>query len=317
MYFLFPLRRKNAIILKKHLGIHFMQKKIRKAVFPVAGLGTRSLPATKATPKEMLPIVDKPIIQYAVEEAVAAGITELIFVTSVSKRSIEDHFDSNYELEAKLIQSGKLDSLEMIRNIPPRGAHCVYIRQHNPLGLGHAVLCARDIIGDEDFAVILADDLIANGNKLCLEQMVDVHAKINSSILALQEVPPIETEKYGIAGLADKNLKIGQASEITTIVEKPKHAPSNFAVIGRYILSPKIFDFLANTKAGAIGEIQLTDGIANLLKHEKVYGYFFEGTRYDCGNKFGCLQAIIAYAQKHPEIGKQFKDYLRNLEICR
>lgn len=292
-----------------------MSKRIRKAVFPVAGLGTRFLPATKATPKEMLPIVDKPLIQYAVEEAVAAGITELIFITSHSKRAIEDHFDSNYELEDKLAKSGKEELLAMIKGIPAKGVHSVYVRQKHPLGLGHAVLCARDIVGDEDFAVILADDLIANGKKLCLAQMMDVYNEKHSSVLALQEVQPTETEKYGIAGLVDKNLKIGTATEITTLVEKPKrgHSPSNFAVIGRYILSAKIFDFLAQEKVGAIGEIQLTDGIASLLQHEKVYGYFFEGTRYDCGNKLGYLQAIVTYAKKHPEVGKQFSRYLKEI----
>jgi len=294
-----------------------MDKKIRKAVFPVAGLGTRFLPATKANPKEMLPIVDKPIIQYAVEEAVAAGITELIFVTSMSKRSIEDHFDTHYELETKLAQGGKNELLEMIRNIPPRGTRCVYIRQHTPLGLGHAVLCAREVIGDEDFAVILADDLIDDGKRLCLGQMVDVCQQVNGSILALQEVASTEVEKYGIVALADKNLKIGEASLISKIIEKPqpKQAPSNFAVIGRYILSHKIFDLLTHVKPGAIGEIQLTDGIAALLQHEKVYGYAFKGTRYDCGNKSGYLEATVAYALRHPEVGTQFKHYLKSLKI--
>lgn len=292
-----------------------MSMKIRKAVFPVAGLGTRFLPATKATPKEMLPIVDKPLIQYAVEEAVAAGITELIFITSHSKRAIEDHFDSNYELEDKLAKSGKEGLLAMVKGIPAKGVHCVYVRQNYPLGLGHAVLCARDVVGDEDFAVILADDLIANGKKLCLEQMVDIYHQKHGSVLALQEVAPTETEKYGIAGLADKNLQIGSATEITTLIEKPRQsqAPSNFAVIGRYILSAKIFGFLAQASAGTHGEIQLTDGISSLLKHEKVYGYFFEGTRYDCGSKFGYLKATVTYARKHPEVGEQFSRYLKEI----
>jgi len=289
-------------------------KKIRKAIFPVAGLGTRFLPATKANPKEMLPIVDKPLIQYAVEEAVAAGITELIFVTSLSKRAIEDHFDSNYELEDKLAKNGKHELLELVRNIPPRGAHCIYVRQHNPLGLGHAVLCAREIVEDEDFAVILADDLIDNSHKPCLAQMIEVYNAQQSSVVALQEVAPEETDRYGIAALMNNNLKVGMASQITSVVEKPKKgtAPSNFAIIGRYIFSSKIFALLANTKVGAVGEIQLTDSIASLLQDEKVYGYFFSGTRYDCGTKLGYLEATIAYGQKHPEIGKQFRNYLRS-----
>lgn len=288
-------------------------KKIRKAVFPVAGLGTRFLPATKANPKEMLPIVDKPLIQYAVEEAIAAGIKELIFVTSLSKRSIEDHFDTNYELEAKLAASDKKDLLEMVRNILPPGVSCVYIRQHQPLGLGHAVLCAKNIVGDEPFAVLLADDLIDGGDeKHCLAQMVEVFEKSNASVLAIQKIDPTETWRYGIAAVADDILK---SPLITKIVEKPKPevAPSNLAVVGRYILSPSIFAFLANLHGGANNEIQLTDGIADLLNIEPVRAYLFKGTRYDCGSKLGYLQATIAYARRHPEVGQRFEKYLQEL----
>jgi UTP--glucose-1-phosphate uridylyltransferase len=289
-----------------------MQAIIKKAVFPVAGLGTRFLPATKANPKEMLPIVDKPLIQYAVEEAVEAGITQLIFVTSLSKRSIEDHFDSNYELEAKLVEGGKNELVTMVRNIIPRGVNCVYVRQQEPLGLGHAVLCARDVVGKEPFAVLLADDLIDNGCDSCLKQMLHIYKKINSSVLAIQSVTASETEKYGIVGLENKSLAEGEYAKITTIIEKPKanHAPSNFASIGRYILTPQVFDLLESTSKGAIGEIQLTDGIDKLLCSQDVYGYAFRGCRYDCGSKLGYLQATVKYGLKHPEIGKLFAKYL-------
>jgi len=290
------------------------RKKIRKAVFPVAGLGTRFLPATKANPKEMLPIVDKPLIQYAAEEAVEAGITELIFVTSLSKRSIEDHFDSNFELEAKLAESGKHELLNMVKNILPHGVSCVYTRQAFPLGLGHAVLCAKNIVGDEPFAVILADDLIDGEKKHCLAQMVEVYEKTASSVLAIQRIEPHETEKYGIVDIVDDILK---SPEITKIVEKPKPdvAPSNLAVVGRYILSPRIFASLEKTQSGAIGEIQLTDGIAALLKEESVRAYLFKGTRYDCGSKLGYLQAMVEYGLKHAEVGKRFGEYLGKLKI--
>jgi len=286
--------------------------KIRKAVFPVAGLGTRFLPATKANPKEMLPIVDKPLIQYAAEEAVAAGITQLIFVTSYSKRAIEDHFDTNFELESKLEENGKTEMLKLVREILPKGVSCVYVRQHNPLGLGHAVLCAKDVVGDEPFAVILADDLIDGGANPCLKQMVDVYERTGDGVLAIQEVLPNETEKYGIVAL-DGNVL--QSPPISKIVEKPKadKAPSNMAVVGRYILPSSIFALLERTQSGAIGEIQLTDGIAALLKKEKMRAHLFSGTRYDCGTKLGYLEATIAYARKHPEVGEKFEKYLHKL----
>ena len=292
-----------------------MPTKIRKAVFPVAGLGTRFLPATKANPKEMLPIVDKPLIQYAAEEAVAAGITQLIFVTSLSKRAIEDHFDTNFELETKLAEDHKDELLAIVHNVLPDGVSCVYVRQQSPLGLGHAVLCAKDIVGNEPFAVLLADDLIDAGNKTCLEQMLDVYNKVNSSVLAIQQVALPETEKYGIVGLDKTDLKCGDFNKITTIIEKPKpqNAPSTFASIGRYILSPRVFEFLEKTNRGTGGEIQLTDGIDSLMTEQAVYGYVFHGKRYDCGSKFGYLQATVNYALKHPEVGQRFKKYLQEL----
>jgi UTP--glucose-1-phosphate uridylyltransferase len=284
-----------------------MAMKITKAVFPVAGFGTRFLPATKANPKEMLPIVDKPLIQYAVEEAISAGIKQLIFVTSHSKRSIEDHFDSNFELESKLAERNKHKMLEMVQNILPKGVSCVYVRQTEQLGLGHAVLCAKDVVGDDPCAVLLADDLI-DGNKSCLQQMLAVYEKTSNSILAVQEVAPSETEKYGVVELDKTDPK-----RITNIIEKPKaaQAPSNLAAIGRYILTPRIFYFLENIQQGAIGEIQLTDAIARLVTEERVNICVFDGKRYDCGNKLGYLQATVEYALKHPEIGPQFGEYLR------
>jgi UTP--glucose-1-phosphate uridylyltransferase len=290
---------------------------IRKAVFPVAGLGTRFLPATKANPKEMLPIVDKPVIQYAVEEAIECGIKELIFITSISKRSIEDHFDSNFELETKLAETGKKELLNTVQNMLPKDVFCVYIRQYRPLGLGHAVLCARDVVGNEPFALFLADDLIDGGEKSCLAQMIDVYKETKSSILALQKVTEAEVEKYGIVGMNQKEIQLGKAAKINNIVEKPKpnKAPSRYASVGRYILTPKVFTFLQNVKPGAIGEIQITDGILQLMKVENVYGYMFEGTRYDCGNKLGYLEAVVSYARRHPEIGKDFEKYLT--KICR
>jgi len=284
---------------------------IRKAVFPVAGLGTRFLPATKANPKEMLPIVDKPLIQYAVEEALQAGITELIFVTSMGKRSIEDHFDSNYELESTLEASGKYSLLSIVRDILPQGVTCVYVRQPQALGLGHAVLCAKSVVGDEPFAVLLADDLIDAGQKSCLSQMMPIFKTTGKSILAIQPVAPAETNKYGIVA-----LEKGQSNRVTTIVEKPApaKAPSNLASVGRYILTPEIFTLLETTAPGAGGEIQLTDAIAALLAKEAVYAYPFRGTRYDCGSKLGYLKATIAYALKHPEIGEQLKAYLAEVK---
>ena len=287
---------------------------IKKAVFPVAGLGTRFLPATKANPKEMLAIVDKPLIQYAVEEAIAAGVTELIFVTSSSKRAIEDHFDSNYELESKLEQRGNLERLSIIRSILPNGVSCAYIRQANPLGLGDAVLCAKNLVGNEPFAVLLADDLIDGGEKTCLEQMIPHYQETQSSVIAVQSVPSSETEKYGIIGL-DKQQP--HSKRISAIVEKPPaaKAPSNFGVVGRYILTPKIFTMLETTQRGAGGEIQLTDAISRLLELEAVYAHVLEGKRYDCGTKLGYLQATVNYALRHPEVGKEFGEYLREFEV--
>lgn len=284
--------------------------KLTKAVFPVAGLGTRFLPATKANPKEMLPIVDKPLIQYAVEEAVAAGITELIFVTSSSKRAIEDHFDSNFELEATLLERGNNELLSIVQSILPEGVSCAYIRQKSPQGLGHAVLCARQLIMNEPFAVLLADDLIDGGSKPCLKQMIEHFSHIQSSMIAVQKIAKTETKKYGIVDVAamDDSLLVMRG-----IIEKPnpEQAPSNLGVVGRYILTPNIFAQLENTSKGSGGEIQLTDAIAKLLKHESVYAYQFDGKRYDCGTKLGYLEATIAYALKHPELADDFK---RSLE---
>lgn len=283
---------------------------VTKAIFPVAGLGTRFLPATKANPKEMLPIVDKPLIQYAVEEAVAAGVTELIFVTSSSKRAIEDHFDSNFELESNLIERGKLELLAIVRDILPDGVSCAYIRQKSPKGLGHAVLCAKQLVMNEPFAVLLADDLIDGGSHSCLQQMVGEFNESQSSIIAVQSIPREETIKYGIVDVADQHSRI---SSIKDIIEKPdpKNAPSTLGVVGRYILTPRIFTLLENTSQGSGGEIQLTDAIAKLLQEEKVYALQFQGKRYDCGTKLGYLQATIAYALKHPELADDFK---RSLE---
>lgn len=284
--------------------------KITKAVFPVAGLGTRFLPATKANPKEMMPVVDKPLIQYAVEEAVAAGITELIFVTSSSKRAIEDHFDSNFELESNLIERAKFDLLEIVRDILPERVSCAYIRQRSPQGLGHAVLCARQLVMNEPFAVLLADDLIDGGQKSCLAQMVDVFHQSNTSVVAVQQVAPVETQKYGVIDVNRNDMPI---AAIRGIVEKPapEHAPSHFGVVGRYILTPRIFDLLEHTACGSGGEIQLTDAIATLLQEEPVYALQFQGKRYDCGSKLGYLEATLEYALKHPELAYDFKKYLQ------
>jgi UTP--glucose-1-phosphate uridylyltransferase len=282
---------------------------IRKAVFPVAGLGTRFLPATKANPKEMLTIVDKPLIQYAAEEAISAGVEELIFVTSSSKRAIEDHFDKNFEMETELERKGKTTLLELVRNVVPKGVSCVYVRQPEALGLGHAVLCAKPVVGDEPFAVILADDLIDGGNKPCMAQMAEAFAYNRCSLLGVEEVPPEETEKYGIV----KSDEITRAlSRVSSIVEKPKpeDAPTTLAVVGRYILTPRIFDLLETIPKGAGGEIQLTDAIASLLEEEQVLAYQFEGQRYDCGSKLGYLRATVEYALQHPELSRDFLEYL-------
>jgi UTP--glucose-1-phosphate uridylyltransferase len=286
-------------------------KAIRTAVFPVAGRGTRFLPATKASPKEMLPVVDKPLIQYAVEEALAAGATRLVFVTGASKRAIEDHFDTDAELEKLLDSQGKSELAEQLRSVLPAAATCIYIRQPAPLGLGHAVLCARPAVGHEPFFVHLADDLI-DADKPCLKQMAEVHAQKQASVLGVEEVEPSETDKYGIV---DTGGSREQVAAISAIVEKPKPslAPSNLAVVGRYVLSPAIFDHLENIGAGAGGEIQLTDGIARLMHDEPVYAYRFQGKRYDCGSKLGYLQATVEYGLKHGKLGAPFRAYLQQL----
>ena len=284
-----------------------MSKQVRAAVFPVAGRGTRFLPATKASPKEMLPIVDKPLIQYAVEEAIAAGATKLIFVTGASKRAIEDHFDTDAELERALTDSGKTDLLETIKGIVPDNVSCVYIRQGEPLGLGHAVLCARPAVGDEPFFVHLADDLIA-GEPPCLKQMAGEYQNHGSSVVAVEEVPHENTSSYGIVAVEESD----NGQRVTRIVEKPdpEDAPSNLAVVGRYLLAPEIFDKLVNTGRGAGGEIQLTDAIADLLDDGDVFAYRFSGDRYDCGSKLGYLEATVAYGLAHSEVGDAFRAYL-------
>jgi UTP--glucose-1-phosphate uridylyltransferase len=284
---------------------------IRTAVFPVAGRGTRFLPATKASPKEMLPIVDKPLIQYAVEEAIAAGATKLVFVTGSSKRAIEDHFDVDFELENTLESGKKFAMLEMIRSIVPSGVYCVYIRQGLPLGLGHAVLSARPVVGNEPFFVHLADDLI-HSQVPCLEQMRLHFDKHRCSVLGVETVPSDQTDSYGIVAVEETAPGV---QRVTRIVEKPKPeaAPSNLAVVGRYVLTPTIFDELERTERGAGGEIQLTDGIAALLKREPVHVLPFEGTRYDCGSKIGYLRATVEYALRHPELGENFRAYLQSV----
>ncbi|MBN9288716.1 MAG: UTP--glucose-1-phosphate uridylyltransferase [Gammaproteobacteria bacterium 39-13] len=284
---------------------------VTKAIFPVAGLGTRFLPATKANPKEMLPIVDKPLIQYAVEEAISAGITELVFVTSSSKRAIEDHFDTNFELEHCLSSQGKSELLQMVQNIVPKGVDCIYVRQPQALGLGHAVLCARQVIGRVPFAVLLADDLI-DAQTPCLKQMLEIYHEANASVVAVQEIPREDVQKYGVIAV-DKGWH-GQG-QVQAIVEKPKpnEAPSNYGVVGRYILTAETFDHLQQIPPGRGGEIQLTDAIARLLKHQKVMALQFKGTRHDCGSKLGYLQATISLGLKHPELGAEFKKYLHGL----
>jgi len=287
-------------------------KKVRKAVFPVAGMGTRFLPATKASPKEMLPIVDKPLIQYAVEEAVAAGVTDMIFVTGRSKRAIEDHFDKAYELETELEARGKTEMLNFVRNMIPRHINCIYIRQAEALGLGHAVLCAKPVVGDEPFAVLLADDLL-DGEPPVLKQMVDNYDYYRCSVLGVQDVPRSDTKSYGIV---DARPVAERVEQVAAIVEKPKpeEAPSTLAVVGRYILTPRIFHHLENAQPGAGGEIQLTDGIAALLNEEQVLAYRYAGTRYDCGSKLGYLQASVVFGQRHPEVGAAFRSYLAQIQ---
>jgi len=287
-------------------------KKVRKAVFPVAGLGTRFLPATKASPKEMLPIVDKPLIQYAVEEAVAAGVTDMIFVTGRSKRAIEDHFDKAYELENELLLKNKTEMLEIVRNLLPKSINCIYIRQPEALGLGHAVLCAKPVIGDEPFAVLLADDLL-DGAPPVLKQMTDTYDYYRCSVIGVQDVPRGDTRSYGIV----KSSAVAERLErIQGIVEKPRpeEAPSTLAVVGRYILTPRIFHHLETVTPGSGGEIQLTDGIAAMLGEEQVLAYRYAGTRYDCGSKLGYLQATVVFGRRHPDVGADFSNYLLNLD---
>ena len=287
-----------------------MGVKLRKAVFPVAGLGSRFLPVTKASPKEMLPIVDKPLIQYAVEEAAAAGITEMIFVTGRNKRAIEDHFDKAYELETELEKKGKGALLDVVRSVLPEGVRCIYIRQAEPLGLGHAVLCAQPVVGDAPFAVVLADDLM-DSEPPAMARMAQVFEREGSSLLGVEEVPRDQTQSYGIVTIDRMD---GDLARIHSIVEKPKpaDAPSNLAVIGRYVLTPRIFDLLSKVTPGAGGEIQLTDAISALLAHERVLAVRLPGKRFDCGSKLGYLQATVELGLRHPEIGKDFARYLKS-----
>lgn len=287
--------------------------KIKKAIFPVAGLGSRFLPATKAIPKEMLPVVDKPLIQYAVEEAVQAGVEQMIFVTGRTKNAIMDHFDKAYELETELEQRNKIALLEIVRGIVPEHVSCIYIRQSEALGLGHAVLCAEPAVDNETVAVILADDLIDGGRKASLTQMVELYEQHHCSVLGVETVPHKETGKYGVVSFEEQN----GLTNVTGIVEKPKpaDAPSNLAVVGRYILTPEIFNILRTTGKGAGGEIQLTDAIAKLLGKEQVLAHAFTGKRYDCGSKLGYLQATVEYAFKHEELSQDFKNYLSGINL--
>jgi UTP--glucose-1-phosphate uridylyltransferase len=286
---------------------------IQKAIFPVAGLGTRFLPATKAQPKEMLPVVDKPLIQYAVEEAYAAGVREMIFVTGRHKRPIEDHFDMTYELEVALEQGKKQALLDVVRSVKPDDMECIYVRQAQALGLGHAVLCGRRLVGNEPFAVLLADDLMVH-DKPILKQMVEQFDEWRASIIAVQEVPAEHTRRYGIVAGTEVNERV---MDITRIVEKPapENAPSRLGVAGRYILTPGVFHEIATQPRGVGGEIQLTDGIASLLRREKVFAYRYEGKRYDCGSKEGFLEANVELALAHPELGPGFRSFLKGLNL--
>ncbi len=286
---------------------------IKKAIFPVAGLGTRFLPATKAQPKEMLPVVDKPLIQYAVEEAYAAGVRQMIFVTGRHKRPIEDHFDMTFELEVALEQAGKDELLHAVRSVKPDDMDCIYVRQAQALGLGHAVLCGQRLVGNEPFAVLLADDLMV-GEPPVLAQMVEQYKERQVSILAVQEVPAEHTQRYGIVGGTPVNERL---LNVERIVEKPKpaDAPSRLGVAGRYILTPGVFQEITNQQRGVGGEIQLTDGIAGLLRREKVFAYRYVGKRYDCGSKEGFLQANVELALGHPQLGPGFRAYLKSLDL--
>ena len=288
--------------------------RVRKAVFPAAGWGTRFLPATKAQPKEMLPLVDRPIIQYAVEEAVAAGIEQVIIVTSSQKRAIEDHFDLNYELEHLLEERGEIEMLRQIRHISDL-AQIAYVRQKEQLGLGHAVLMAKELVGHEPFAVILSDDVVV-GQRPCIGQLIHAYHQTHSSVVAVMEVPPEDTARYGVIGGARVEGHGGRLWKVDRVVEKPQpdDAPSNMAIIGRYVLTPKIFDKLEQTPRGAGGEIQLTDAIEALMEEQSVHGYAFEGTRYDAGTTMGWLKASVELALARPDIGTEFAEYLRGLE---
>jgi len=293
-----------------------MTQKIKTAVFPVAGLGTRFLPATKAAPKEMLPVVDKPLIQYAVEEAYAAGIRHMVFVTGRNKRAIEDHFDTAYELENELEHAGKQALLDLLHSVSPNDMHCTYVRQPRALGLGHAVLCAEHLTQGAPFAVLLADDLMMGppGGQPVLAQMAEVYQRLGRSVLAVQEVPKDQVRRYGIVAGTSAGDRLMQ---IERIVEKPapEVAPSRLAVAGRYILTPAVFDQIRQQPRGAGGEIQLTDGIAGLLRHEAVYAYTYAGKRYDCGSKEGFLEATVELALAHPEVGAHFRDFLKTLKV--
>jgi UTP--glucose-1-phosphate uridylyltransferase len=292
-----------------------MAKKVRKAVFPAAGLGTRFLPATKAQPKEMLPLVDKPIIQYGVEEAVAAGCDQIIIVTGRGKSAIEDHFDVSYELEKMLEERGKTDLLKIVRQISDL-IHIAYVRQKEALGLGHAVLTARELVGDEPFAVLLADDVI-DADVPCLKQLMDVFDKTQCSVLATQVVEGPGISAYGVLEGKPVPGSNGKLYEVVSLVEKPRpeEAPSNLAVIGRYILTPTVFETLSDIKAGAGGELQLTDGLKQLLKKEKIYGYVFDGKRHDTGDKLGFLKATVEFALKRPDLGGPLRQYLKTLNL--
>jgi UTP--glucose-1-phosphate uridylyltransferase len=287
--------------------------KITKALFPVAGLGSRFLPVTKASPKEMLPVVDKPLIQYAVEEAAAAGITDMIFITGRNKRAIEDHFDKAYELETELALRNKSELLEAVQAATPPGINCIYIRQSEALGLGHAVLCAAPVVGDEPFAVILADDLI-DAEVPVMKQMADVAGRENVSVIGVMEVPAADVGSWGMVESAEPDSTHPRVAAITRVVEKPKPGttPSTLAVVGRYVLTPRIFHHLRTMPPGAGGEIQLTDGIGHLLNEERVVAYRFEGRRYDCGRKQGYLEATVDFGLKHPETGAEFAQFLAN-----
>ncbi|WP_432257793.1 UTP--glucose-1-phosphate uridylyltransferase GalU [Cupriavidus sp. TMH.W2] len=289
-----------------------MENRVTKAVFPVAGLGTRFLPATKASPKEMLPVVDKPLIQYAVEEAMAAGITEMIFVTGRSKRAIEDHFDKAFELEVELEAKNKQALLDVVRSIKPANVECYYVRQPEALGLGHAVLCAAKLVGDTPFAVMLADDLI-DGKPPVMKQMVDAFNHYNCSVLGVEEITPEQSRSYGVIDGREWDEDV---IKVSGIIEKPapEDAPSNLGVVGRYVLTPRIFDHLRDLKPGAGGELQLTDAIQSLLGQEQVLAYRYQGRRYDCGSKLGYLKATVEFALKHPEVGADFSAYLESRE---